>query len=362
MNFSPQSQSVRRQSVMSALPENIDAALVTSDISRLYLTGLNSSAGTLLLTRDKAYLIIDSRYIEIARKTAAGCEVILQEDVYAQLNGLFASQNIKHLAIENETMTIATLAKLKTKLTAQIDESAPLSGLIAALRQIKSRSEIACVQAAQDITDKAFTHILNYIKEGVTEIDIAAELEYFMRKAGAERISFDTIVAAGKNSSMPHAAPTSAKVKPVDLVTMDFGCVVSGYCSDMTRTVAVGKIGPDEKKVYDTVLRAQLEAIAAISISKTCDEIDKVARDIIDAAGYQGCFGHGLGHSVGLEIHEAPSFSPSCKDPVRIGHLMTVEPGIYLETRFGCRIEDMVYVTADGVVNLTKSPKELIIL
>ena len=183
-----------------------------------------------------------------------------------------------------------------------------------------------------------------------------------MRRMGSEGVSFDFIVVSGKNSSLPHGVPTDKVVERGDFVTMDFGAVVGGYHSDMTRTIAVGEASDEMRLVYDTVLKAQLESEKVIRAGAVCQDVDKVARDIINAAGYEGCFGHGLGHSVGVEIHENPAFSPRCETVLKPGMVMTVEPGIYLENKFGVRIEDMVYVTETGSLNLTTSKKELIIL
>lgn len=183
-----------------------------------------------------------------------------------------------------------------------------------------------------------------------------------MRGLGAEGVSFDFIVVSGKNSSLPHGVPTDKKIEKGDFITMDFGGIVGGYCSDMTRTVAVGGITDEQKMVYDTTLKAQLAAIDAIKAGAICGDIDKIARDIIYDAGYKGCFGHALGHSVGIDVHESPNLSPNNQSILQIGNVVTVEPGIYLENKFGVRIEDMVYVTENGCINLTNSKKELLIL
>ena len=218
------------------------------------------------------------------------------------------------------------------------------------------------MQKAQEITDATFSYIINNIKAGRTEREVMLDMEFFMRKQACDGVAFDFVVVSGKNSSLPHGVPTDKVIENGDFVTMDFGATVGGYRSDMTRTVAVGFVTDEQRKVYDTVLKAQLAALPAIHAGVVCKDIDKIARDIIYSAGYEGAFGHGLGHSVGIEIHENPAFNTRCETILKSGTVMTVEPGIYLENKFGVRIEDMVYVTDDGCINLTKSDKNLIIL
>jgi Xaa-Pro aminopeptidase len=234
--------------------------------------------------------------------------------------------------------------------------------LINSSRAIKTECEISKIKQAQSITDKTFEYILNFIKAGKSEKEIAIEIDFFMRKNGADEVAFETIVASGENSSMPHATPTDRILENGDFVIMDFGASVEGYKSDMTRTVAIGSVSEEMQKVYDTVLKAQCLALDMIKPNQKCCDIDKIARDFIDNAGYKGLFGHSLGHSVGLEIHETPSFSTKDATKIASNMIMTVEPGIYLEGSFGVRIEDLVLICNDGVQNLTKSKKELLVL
>jgi len=241
-----------------------------------------------------------------------------------------------------------------------VDTWVPLKGDVDALRQIKSEEELEYLEKAEAIGDLAFEKILTILKPGMTELEVAAELEYQMKKAGAENFSFSTIVASGLNSSMPHAIPGEKKLEEGDFVTMDFGCTYKGYCSDMTRTVVLGKASEKQKEIYNTVLKAQLAALDAIKAGVTGKSVDKVARDIITEAGYGECFGHGLGHSVGLFIHEEPRLSPAGETVLEENMIETVEPGIYVPGFGGVRIEDMVAVTKDGCKNFTHSPKELI--
>lgn len=351
------------QQLMKMLPEGIDGAVITSDLNRRYFTDMKSSAGTLLLTREKAQFIIDFRYIEKAKKTVQDVEVVLQDKLYEQIAAFFSSQSVHAIAVEADCITVSEYHRYVSRLSDfSFVDSDEFSNVINQLRMIKSPDEIHFIESAQAITDQTFTHILSYIKPGITEKEIALEMEYTMKKLGAFGLAFDTIVASGVNSSMPHAVPSDKKVEVGDFVTMDFGAAYNGYCSDMTRTVVVGKISEEQKKVYETVQKAQCMAIDAIPTARLYSEVDKVARDYINSQGYEGCFGHGLGHSLGLFIHEEPRFSYTCELPIQAGVIETVEPGIYLEGKFGVRIEDMVLIGDGTVKNLTHSPKELIIL
>ena len=338
-------------------------AMIYSPHNRRYFTGFASSDGILFVTNARAVLFVDSRYCEAAKKQAQDCVVVLLENTKSQLQELVKRLSVKAIGIEAFDLPVSTAERFRGMLPdVSFDLTNGLSETIAALRMIKEDYEIENMKKAQKITDDAFDHILGFIKPGVAERDIALEIEYFMKKNGASGPSFDLIAVSGENSSLPHGVPGDRKLKTGDFLTMDIGAVVGGYCSDMTRTVAIGKISAEQKKVYDTVLKAQLAAEEALGPGKNGDEIDKIARDIIDGAGYRGCFGHGLGHSVGLQIHEEPRLSPSCKTTLQPGMTITVEPGIYLEGRFGVRIEDMAMITKDGSFIFTQSPKELITL
>lgn len=345
------------------LPAGIDAAVVFSETARRYLTDFEASDGILLLTRGRARLLMDSRYIEAAREQAKGCEVALRENDAAQMRAFFEEEHVKTAGIEARSLPVAELAALRARFAdITFDGGNATDDAIHALRAVKTEEEIYFIKKAQKITDDAFRHILPFLKPGAAERDIALEIEYFMRKNGASGPSFSLIVASGENSSRPHAVPGERKLQPGDFITMDTGAVVGGYCSDMTRTVALGFATDEMKRVYDTVLRAQLAAESALCAGKTGMEIDKIARSIIDKAGYKGCFGHGLGHSVGLEIHEEPRLSPKCAMVLQSGTIMTVEPGVYLEGRFGVRIEDFGVIRENGFEVFTQSPKELLVL
>lgn len=344
------------------LPEDMDAALITSEVNRRYYTGFVSSAGALLVTREKAVLLLDSRYVEAGGKKVTDAEVVLMTDMARQLNELFEEYKVKTVGIESGYMTVESLYSLRKVLNVQMLDDPRLNSIILKHRCVKSEEEMAEIRAAQAITDKTFIHMLDLIKPGVSEKDLQLELDYYMLRNGATGLAFETILAAGANGSMPHAVPSDNVIKEGDFVTMDFGAAHNGYCSDMTRTVAVGKITEEQEKVYNLVLDAQLAAIDAVRAGVPCNSIDKVARDMIYGAGYEGRFGHGLGHSLGLEIHENPRFSMLCSDITEAGTVMSVEPGIYLDGRFGVRIEDIVMITENGCEVITKSEKKLITL
>ena len=353
----------RIRELVKVLPEGVDAVLVTSPCNRYYFTGMRSTAGTLLITREASYFIIDFRYIEAARKTVSGCQVILQDELYIQLTELMKRHGVKTAAVETSYLSLGQYSRLCKELpSVEILSGEEVDRAILRLRSAKDADELASIKAAQAIAEEGFLHILNYIRPGLTERQVALELEHTMLMRGAEKLSFDTICVSGVNSSMPHGVPGEKAICAGDFVTLDFGVQVNGYCSDMTRTIAVGHVTDEMRKVYDTVLQAQLAALAAVKEGVRCMDVDSAARDLIYSAGYEGCFGHGTGHSVGLEIHENPRFAPKWEDACIPGMVMTVEPGIYLEGKFGCRIEDMVFVGEGYVENLTHSPKELIIL
>ena len=355
----------RIEKLSKALPEGADAALITSDVNRRYFTGLGSSAGTLLAFRDAAYFIIDFRYIEVAKATVTGARVMLQEKLTEQLDTLLKKHGAQTIAIETDYLTVGVFEQYRQKLSGyEFLTDSTLNDAILSMRSVKEPQEVECIQKAQAITDAAFLDILDFIQPGKTEKEIAAYLEYCMRRRGADGLAFETIAAGGPNSAKPHAVPGDRPLQTGDFFTLDYGASWGGYCSDMTRTVAVGEPTEEMRRVYQTVLDAQCLGIRTAQVGVSCRAVDEAARELIYKAGYEGCFGHSLGHSVGLEIHEMPGFSPSI-DPqtlCREGMVITVEPGIYLEGRFGVRIEDMVWFAPDGTKDLTNSPKELIIL
>ena len=316
--------------------ENIDSALIVSPENRRYFTEFPSSDGFLLVTRDDAVFITDSRYIEAAENKVTECKTALQKREISQVYDFFKSNGAEKVGIEASRMTVSELAK--------------------------SESEIEKIKKAQKLAEGAFDDICGFIKPGVTEKEIALRLEYYMLTHGAEGLSFETIAVSGKNTSMPHGVPTDKKIEVGDFVTMDYGALYDGYHSDMTRTVAVGKVSDEQKKVYNTVLEAQKAGLDFIRPGVSGKDADRVSRDIIENAGYGKYFGQSLGHGVGVEIHEKPNLSPSSEFILKKGNVVTVEPGIYVPGKFGVRIEDFAVITENGAENMTHCPKELIIL
>ncbi len=351
------------EKLFSVLPEGIDAAIITDDLNRRYFTGMKSSAGTVICFKDKAYLIIDFRYIEKATKTVKDAEVILQGKLFDQINELLTKHGAKTVAVESDTMTVTSLAMYKERITAsEVISTRDLSSAIGKLRIVKTQDEIDKIIKAQRIAEAAFEDALNFIKPGVTEREIGLHLDYYMLSHGAEALSFDTIALTGANTSLPHGVPGDTVVMPNSFVLMDYGAKFDGYHSDMTRTVCVGTPTDKMAEVYETVLKAQLDAIAAIKAGVVGSDIDKIARDVIADAGYGDKFGHSLGHGVGIEIHEAPNAAPSSTHIFEENMIVTVEPGIYLPDEFGVRIEDFVVIKPDGCENMTLAKKSLISL
>lgn len=351
----------RKDKLLAAMPAEADAMLVTHKKNQYYLSGFDFDDGYLLVTRENSYLLTDFRYIEAAKaETNPEFTVVMMEDDPKSLFAdLLATNHVKTVAFEENHVSVAELATLKTLLGGI--SPVPSASVIEGLRICKDQDEIDRMITAQRIAEAAFEHILGYITPQRTELDIALELEFFMRSHGAKATSFDTIAVSGTASSRPHGVPRPVKLEK-GFLTMDFGALYKGYCSDMTRTVCVGKCTDEMRRVYDTVLAAQLAALDGYGVGKTGEELDAIARRVIYSAGYEGCFGHGLGHGVGMDIHEAPRVKQGFTIPMAPGHVVTCEPGIYLEGKFGVRIEDMVVFTENGAMNITKSPKELIIL
>ena len=339
-----------------------EAALVTDYADRFYLTGFNSSAGIVFVTEKSNYFLIDFRYFEKAEAEVNDFNVLLSVNPIKQISEIINSEKIEKIYVRTECMSVSEFASYNEILGGILSDSNKLDVTLTELRSVKTADEIKCIKQAQKYTDETFDYILGRICKGRTEREIMLDMEFFMRRLGSDGVSFDFIVVSGKNSSLPHGVPTDKEIQSGDFITMDFGAVYKGYRSDMTRTVALGKVSDEQKKAYETVLSAQLEAVSKIRPGMICKDIDAAARSLIDANGYKNCFGHGLGHSVGIEIHENPCFNTRCDTVLVPGMVMTVEPGIYIKNSFGVRIEDMVVVTDDCCENITKSNKELIIL
>ncbi|SHF02212.1 MULTISPECIES: M24 family metallopeptidase [Caloramator] len=350
----------RLQKFLSKFNElNIDAALVYKDENRNYLSGFTGDDSFLFITKEKAYFITDSRYTEQAQNEVAGFEVLeYKPPIYDFIKMLSDKHNIKRLGVEEDRMSFADYITYKEKLEGV--EIVKLEQTIEKIRMIKDEEEIKLIETAASIADKAFEHILNYIRPGVSEIEVALELEFFMKRMGASALSFPTIVASGNRSSLPHGTASEKIINEGEFVTLDFGCVYKGYCSDMTRTIVVGKANEKQKEIYNTVLEANEAALKAVKPGISCFDLDKIARDIIVERGYGERFGHGLGHGVGREVHELPYVNFRSKFNLETGMVITDEPGIYIPGFGGVRIEELVLVTEDGYRVLSKSPKHLI--
>ena len=341
-----------------------EAVLVTSEINQRYLTGFAFTDGYVVVTPTKSWLVTDFRYVEAARAKVCAEEfevVTPTGGMLPEIASLLRGAGVHSVAVEEATLSLADFDRIRRALEGMtfLPEA---SAMIDGLRLYKDEEEIAKMQRAQDLADAAFTHILGYLSPERTEVEVALELEFFMRSRGAECVAFDTIAVSGRASSMPHGVPRPVRLEK-GFLTMDYGARVDGYCSDMTRTVVIGRADAEMKRLYETVLRAQTEAEAACREGANCRALDRIARDIIENAGYHGAFGHSLGHGVGMYIHESPRLSTGAPEDsvLQRGHVVTFEPGIYLAGRYGCRIEDMVAITPSGEVhNFTHSPKELI--
>ena len=357
----------------------VDAAVITDPYNLRYYTGFRGGEGVALITNKKNQILItDSRYTEAAEKECFDGITVRQFDslvsIYDILMEYIVGSRVGVVGFENESISYSQFYKmvdnlcesnkydqLKADAGYDLDISfKPLNDILLIPRQIKLPEEIELLREAEHIGDMAFDDILNILKPGMTELEIAAEIEYSMKKHGAEGLSFDTIAASGVNSSMPHAIPSGKKIEDGDFLTMDFGCRYKGYCSDMTRTVCIGKASDEQKKIYNIVLSAQLAVLDGLKPGMKCKDVDRIARDYIAGQGYREYFGHGLGHGVGLYIHESPAFNTRDESIVRPGMIETDEPGIYLPGKFGVRIEDMILITEDRCESLAKSPKELI--
>ncbi len=341
--------------------KGLDAVLVSDGFNMRYISGFTGATGYLLITKNSRTLFTDSRYTVAAKAQAPDFNVVIisTDKGYTDcINDILNAENIKKLGFESQNIIYSDFLRLNEKLA--VKEFVPITDELTRLRRIKTEEEIGFLRQAEHIGDIAFNEILGHIKPGVTELEIAAKLEYIMKCNGAEKLSFETIVASGLNSSKPHAEPGEKKIESGDFVTMDFGCVYKGYCSDMTRTVVVGHADKKQREIYNIVLKAQTAVIDMLKPGLPGKEYDKIARDIIAEAGYGEYFGHGLGHSVGLEIHENPRFSPKEEEIIEPGTIITVEPGIYIPDFGGVRIEDMLVITEDGYEDFAHSRKELI--
>ena len=339
----------------------IDAMLLSSDPGEFYGVGFHGE-GFVIVAKEECRYFTDSRYIEAAQAQVTGAKIFMTDrskNYRAMLGEAVTQMGIQKMGFEDGYMTVAQHKLYSSVLSCELE---PAQDLVNNLRAAKDEEEIAFMVEAQRITDEVFAEIVKFIRPGLTEREVAAKLVYELLRGGAEKVSFDPIVVSGPNGSHPHGIPSDKKIASGEFVTIDFGCMYGGYCSDMTRTVAVGEPTEEMRRVYNTVLEAQLAGLAATKANIPGKEIDAAARKVIEDAGYGEFFGHGYGHSLGLEIHESPNASSSEEKCLPVGAVVSAEPGIYLPGRFGVRIEDVAVFTADGCRVLTKSPKELLVL
>ncbi len=358
-------QEQRINSLRRILSSDSQAALVTNETNVYYFSGIRNSEGKILLFKDEVYLLVDFRYSETARNNCKSCKVFEFRNLREDIKELMTKHGAKALYIENEDVTLSaynSYVEYFSQFGIEIMNENALSKAITNLRLIKSEEEIEYIAEAQRITEKAYTEVLNFVKPGVTERKVALELEYLMKQYGASHVSFDLITITGKKTSLPHGVPSDGIIAEGDFFTMDIGALYNGYHSDMTRTVAVKSCSDYQREIYNIVYKAQTTALEAVKVGVKAFDIDKIARDIITEAGYGKEFGHSTGHGVGLYIHEEPYVSTRGEAILSENMVITVEPGIYLEGKFGVRIEDMVLVKENGYRNFATLPKELIIV
>ena len=348
--------------IAAKLPEyDLDAMLITSEPGELYALGFHGE-GLVLVTREGTHYSTDGRYIEAAQQQVQGASICLasrEKGHLALASEYIRTHNLENVGFESGCMSVDTYHNYAEKLPCLL---VPAQKLVDELRSAKDADELDAMRQAQRITDETFTAILDFLRPGLTEKEVAARLVYEMLRRGAEKVSFDPIVAAGPNGSKPHAIPGDRVIENGMFVTMDFGCIYGSYCSDMTRTVAVGQPTDEMVKVYNTVLESQLAGIAAAKAGIPGKEIDAAARKVIEEAGYGKYFSHGFGHSLGLEIHESPNANAAENTIMPVGAVISAEPGIYLPGEYGVRIEDVLILNEDGCEIITASPKHLIVL
>ena len=350
------------EKIAAHLPEyGLDAMLITSESGERYALGFHGE-GLLLVAKDGAQYSTDGRYIEAAREQVEGAEVLLttpEKGHIALAKEYIQAKGLHNIGFESGAMTVDGHKKYAQELPCILT---PAQKLLDGLRASKDEGELALMCRAQAITDEAFRAILNFIRPGMTEREIAARLVYELLSRGGERVSFDPIVAAGPNGSRPHAVPGDQMVEEGMFITMDFGCKSGGYCSDMTRTVALGQPTQEMEEVYSAVLAAQKAGINAARAGVTGQEIDEAARRVLREAGYGEYFSHGFGHSLGVDIHESPNANSKEQRPMPVGAVISAEPGVYIPGRFGVRIEDVLILNETGCEDITRSPKDLIVL
>lgn len=352
---------MRIDKVRAALKDlGAEALLVTDSYNLRYLANFTGTTGIAIITQDEAVFVTDFRYVEQATKQAVGFTLLQNKrEIFTEINDYLNDKGITKVAIEADQMNVSTYLRIGTLFAAEI---LPTSGLVEKIRELKDPEELEKIRYACKITDEAYSHILAYIKPGMTEIQVANEVERFLKEKGATSMSFDTIVASGYRSAMPHGVASDKVIEVGDIVTLDFGCYYQGYSSDMTRTFAVGKIDPKLEEIYNIVREAQELVNNTVKVGMTGKEVDAIARDYIAEKGYGEYFGHGLGHGVGLNVHENPGVNFRNDQPLVAGMVITNEPGIYIEGVGGVRIEDDLILFDDHVEVINQSPKHLITL
>ncbi|MGQ0678461.1 MAG: M24 family metallopeptidase [Actinomycetota bacterium] len=351
----------------------LDGFLVTNLLNLRYLCGFTGSNGYLLVTSDQARFLTDGRYAFQAAGQIQGAQVQIatsHQVVVDTFNSLVGKLELKRLGYEGAHVTVVSRSAVwepppgRDKLENYFPQAelVPTSGLVEELRKVKDAGEIDAIRRAAHIGDRAFEYLLTRIKPGVPERELALDLEFYMRRLGAEAMSFEPIVAAAERSALPHARPSERLIEQGRYVLLDFGCIVDGYCSDMTRTVVVGPLDERHEQIYRLVVASQAAGLEAVGPGVACGDVDQVARTVIDQAGYGEAFMHGLGHGVGLDIHEGPSLKKGFIEQLQPGQVVTVEPGVYFEGWGGVRVEDLVVVTEEGIEIMSRAPKDLIVL
>ncbi|MCL2108340.1 MAG: aminopeptidase P family protein [Oscillospiraceae bacterium] len=348
--------------IMAELQGSRHAAIITSEINRFYATGFSSSNGTLFVTKERAYFLVDARYYEKAVETVRDCKVVLQEeDLTEQILLILGQHAVEVISIERNTMTVGELSRYIDKFkNTEFDSSSWLSDIIEKERVIKTKAELRNIEIAQRIAERAFNKILDKIGPSLTEKQVATLLTYYIHELGGDDIAFPIIAASGKNTAVPHARPSNKTLGDGEFLLLDFGAVYNGYRSDMTRTIALGSITDEMKRVFGAVLSANNDALKSLRAGISGKLVDNVARSTLEAWGYEKYFTHTLGHGVGLDVHESPRLSRKINTTLRENMVVTIEPGVYIPGNFGVRIEDLAVITTDGCICITKAPKALI--
>ncbi|MGH2719162.1 MAG: M24 family metallopeptidase [Actinomycetota bacterium] len=342
-------------------PEAVDALYLSNLVNVRYLCGFTGSNGSLLVSRQRAWFLTDGRYREQAPGEVTGAEIevyTLPDQLGAALGKVSDELGAKRVGFEADHVAVTSAQRLSNQFPAA--DLVPTSGIVEGLRRVKEPEELDRIRRAAELADDGVAYIIGKARPGVSERELAIDLESYMRRQGAEAVSFPSIVAAAERSAMPHAHPTSRPVEPGRFLLFDLGCIFEGYCSDLTRTIVVGSADERHREIYTLVAAAQQAGLDALAAGRTGAEVDKAARDVIVAAGYGEEFGHSLGHGVGLDIHEAPTLRSTSADVLEPGHVVTIEPGVYLPGFGGVRIEDLTVVTAGGAEVLSRATKELL--